>query len=204
MTSPRNTSPPEKDVIRMLEVATPEEKVFLLAYLDTGARRNEIFRWTWADDVNFEKRQVWLGTRKTRDGSMKYVWMHMTVTLFNGLHWWYHNRPESVKDSPYVFVNTHGGPTHGQPFTFRRWFLKRICESAGVKPFGYHAIRRYAASILADKFKAPMPMVQRFLRHEHLSTTDLYVGNIHSDLAIAMEQMSSGCDEINAFPEKSP
>ena len=142
---------PEKDVIAMLEVTSPEERVFLLAYLDTGARRSEIFRWTWADDVNFEKRQVWLGTRKTRDGSMKYEWMPMTKALFNGLWWWYQNRPERVKDSPHVFVNLHGGPTAGKPFTHRRWFLKRICDRASVKPFGYHAIRRYAASILADK-----------------------------------------------------
>ena len=77
--------------------------------------------------------------------------MHMTNALFNGLHWWYHNRPQSVKDSPYVFVNTHGGPTHGQPFTFRRWFF----------------------------------------------------GNIHSDLAGTMEQLSSGYD-LSTFPEKSP
>jgi integrase len=192
--------PLEKDVIRMLEVITLEEKVFLLAYLDTGARRSEIFRWTWADDINFEKRQVRLGTRKTRDGSMKYVWMPMTKALFNALWWWYHNQPERVKESPYVFVNTHGGPTHGKPFTVRRWFLKRICDRAGVKPFGYHAIRRYAASIMADKFKAPLPIIQKFLRHEHLSTTDLYIGNIHSDLAAIMEQNSSGYG-INTFPE---
>jgi len=46
-------------------------------------------------------------------------------------------------------------------------------------------------------------MVQGFLRHEHLSTTDLYIGNIHSDLGAAMEQISSGYD-LNAFPAKSP
>ena len=37
------------DVIRMPEVTTLEEKVFLLAYLDTGARRSEIFRWTFPE-----------------------------------------------------------------------------------------------------------------------------------------------------------
>lgn len=62
----------------MLEIATADEKVFLLAYLETGVRRSEIFRWTWADDINFVKRQARLGTRKTRDGSMKYAWMPMT------------------------------------------------------------------------------------------------------------------------------
>jgi hypothetical protein len=61
----------------------------------------------------------------------------------------------------------------------------------------------YERSIMADKFKAPTPMVQKFLRHEHVSTTDLYIGNIHSDLAAAMEQLSSGYD-LNAFPQKSP
>lgn len=168
--------PPEKDVIRLLEVTTLEEKVFLLSYLETGARRSEIFRWTWAEDINFDKRIVRLGTRKTRDGSMKYVWMHMTDSLFNALWWWFQNRSNEAKGSPYVFINIHGGPTHGQPFKVRRWFLKRICDRAGIKPFGFHALRRYGASILADKYKAPLTAVQKFLRHEHLTTTAIYIG----------------------------
>jgi hypothetical protein len=53
---------------------------------------------------------------------------------------------------------------------------------------------RYAASITADKLKAPILMVQRFLRYKHPGSTDLHIGNIHSDLAPTMEQSSSGCD----------
>jgi len=59
---------------------------------------------------------------------------------------------------------------------------------------------RYAASITADKLKAPILMVQRFLRYKHPGSTDLHIGNIHSDLAATMEQSSSGCG-INTFPK---
>lgn len=62
----------------MLAVATREETIFLNAYLQTGARKTEIFRWTWTDDINFEQRQVRLTTRKTRDGSEESEWIPMS------------------------------------------------------------------------------------------------------------------------------
>ena len=44
----------------------------------TGARKSEVLRWTWADDINFDERWVRLGTRKNRTGEMTYekLWMN--------------------------------------------------------------------------------------------------------------------------------
>jgi len=189
--------PSERDMVAVLDAGTLEEKVFLLSYIDTGARRGEIFRWTWANDVNFEKKLVRLGTKKTRGGTMRYDWLPMSNGLWQALWWWKNNRPDDVKDSPFVFVSLQTGNKgnkgrhYGKPFKYRRSFMNSICKRAGVKCFGFHAIRRYAATILNDKFQAPLPVVQRFLRHASPSTTDRYIGMIHSDLAAFVEQLGS-------------
>jgi integrase len=55
-------TPPVEDVLRLLAVATRPERMFLDCYLQTGARRSEIFRMIWAD-VDFNRRTIRLGTR---------------------------------------------------------------------------------------------------------------------------------------------
>jgi integrase len=176
-------TPTTEEVLKVLAAATPEERVFLRAYLQTGGRRSEIFRWIWHDDINFEKREVRLGTRKTRDGSMEYEWLPMTDELYDALWWWWKNRP--VRDTPYVFVST-SNRHYGEPFTTRRQFMKGLCKRAEVPPFGFHALRRYVASVLADTHKVSAKTIQRILRHKAVTTTERYIHNINKDLAGTM------------------
>lgn len=184
-------TPPTEDVLKLLAAATPEERVFLQCYLQTGARRGEIFRWTWNEDVNFERREVRLGTRKTRDGSMEYEWLPMSDELYDELWWWFKHRP--IKDTPYVFVSTSEKPGrhYGKPYTERRWFMATLCKRAGVKPFGFHALRRYVASVLADTHKVSAKTVQRILRHKHLATTERYIQNLNKDLKSVVDLLGT-------------
>lgn len=168
-------TPPVEDVLRLLAVATRTERVFLDAYLQTGARRSEIFRWTWQDDVNFERREVRIGTRKTRDHSMKYRWLDMSDELHESLRWLYQNR--IFKRSPYVFLCDTRCRYYGQPYQHRQRFLKTLCKRAGIEPFGYHALRRFVASLLDDQ-KVPLERIRRILGHEKVSTTDRYIKSI--------------------------
>lgn len=172
--------PSEEDVQRLLVAATREESIFLKCYLLTGARRSEIFRWTWLDDINFETREYRLGTRKTKDGSMKYDWFPMSDDLYDNLWWYWKNRP--IKESPHVFVNTRKGKDYGKPFKYRQKFMARLCQKAGIKPFGFHSLRHYVASVLADKDKVSSKTIQRILRHESVHTTERYIQNLNDDL----------------------
>ena len=133
-------TPPTEDVLRLLAVANREEGVFLDCYLQTGARRSEIFRWTWVEDINFEKREVRFGTRKTKDGSMEYQWFPMSDDLYDSLWWLWNHR--KFKQSPYVFVDARPGAHYGKHYKVRRRFMRGLCERAGIKPFGFHALRR--------------------------------------------------------------
>jgi integrase len=180
-------TPPTEHILKVLAAANREERIFLNCYLQTGARRSEIFRWTWAEDINFEKREVRLGTRKTRDGSMEYEWLPMSDELHDELWSWWKTRP--IKDTPYVFVST-SNRHYGKPFTTRRRFMKGLCKRAGVKSFGFHALRRYVASLLADTHKVSAKTIQRILRHKNVTTTERYIQNINHDLGATMNLLS--------------
>jgi len=55
---------PIADILKVMMLAQGQDRVLLGAYWHTGARKSEVFRWTWADDINFEERWVRLGTKK--------------------------------------------------------------------------------------------------------------------------------------------
>jgi len=193
-------TPPTEDIQRLLMAANREERVFLACYLNTGARRSEIFRLTWIDDINFEKRQIRLGTRKTRDGSMEYLWMPMNEELYEALWWRWNNR--KFPESSYVFVS-ESNRYKGEPFKARPKFLKELCKRAGIKYFGYHALRRYVASMLADTHKLSSKRVQRILRHKNVTTTERYMQNLNDDMRNDLDLLAQPISLQNSEPAKS-
>ena len=164
---------PIQDILKILLVAQGHDRVLLGAYWHTGARKHEVLRWTWAEDINFEDRWVRLGTRKSRTGVMTYEKLWMNEDLFKLLKWQWDNRHPS---SPYVFCHMDSkSKFYGAPFITRRKMLKNLCEKAGVEPFGYHDIRHTVAKYLNDLQKVGLKKVQQVLRHRRQSTTEIYV-----------------------------
>jgi integrase len=172
--------PPVQDILKLLAAATREEKVLLDCYLNTAARKREIFNLTWFDDVNFDQRKIRLGTRKRADGSMEYEWVEMNDSLYESMWWQWNNRP--VKSSPYVFVCTQLGRWYGRPYTTRRTFMHSLCDRAGIIPFGFHTLRRFVASYLVDVKKISLKSAQLILRHKTIRTTERYVYSLSQDL----------------------
>ena len=195
-------TPPTKDVLKVLAAATRHEKVLLDCYLNTAARRTEIFRWRWVDDVNFQRRQVRLGTHKTADGSMKYEWVPMNDILYESLWWLWQHQP--IKDNPWVFPITRRSQWYGRPHTERRRFLPSICERAKVKSFGFHALRRYVASYLADEHKVSAKRIQRILRHQNVNTTEIYIHQLNEDLTAEYDLINELQKPNKKAPEKAP
>lgn len=175
--------PPESDILQLLAVATRTEKVFLNCYLQTAARRSSVFRWKWGEDIDFHLRQVRIGTAKTRDGSTEYLWLPMTDELYQDLQWWYRNRDN--RDSPHVWT-VLSGPYAGNAYSARRKFLSGLCDRAGIRRMGFHALRRYAATRLAS-CGVSMSLIQRILGHKALSTTERYLGRANEDLRSTMQ-----------------
>lgn len=188
--------PPEEDFWKVYQVAEGQDRVMLLTFLHLAARRNEIFRLTW-DDVDFVNKRVRLWTCKRIGGHREADWLPMTNELSSTLRQWWQDRP--VKDTRYVFVCLHQfqycSKYYGKPFTVRQHLMKRLCEKANVKPFGYHAIRHLTATILYQDGK-PVSLIQAVLRHKNPNTTTRY---IHS---LGLEQVRDGMEESLKGPAK--
>lgn len=56
--------------------------------------------------------------------------------------------------------------------------LKRLCEQAGVTPFGFRAIRHSFAVSLIKSRQADIPDMQQRLGHRRPTTTDAYLRSI--------------------------
>jgi integrase len=181
---------PVQDIWRVIMAAPMPERALIGAYWHTGARRGEVLRWTWADDINFEDRWVRLGTHKSRGGSMVYEKLWMNDDLYDLLRevWKRHRTPLS----PYVFPRYYQPNQRGQNLIgeqraqrllmgYTRQLVKGekrypgLCEQAGVMTFGFHDIRHSVAKYLADIHKVGAKSVQQVLRHRKLGTTEIYL-----------------------------
>lgn len=115
----------------------------------------------------------------------------MTEELQQGLLWW--SRACPVK-SEYVFIcleqNHFCIEYYGGPFKHRQHFMRKHCEKAKVKPFGFHAIRHLSASILYD-LGYPVSVIQTILRHKSPNTTERYLKSMGlENVREALESLS--------------
>lgn len=161
--------PPEEDFWKVYAVAPEREQALLTCYLNLAARKSELLRLTW-DEVDFARNTVALTTRKTRTGTIKRDAMPMNAELRATILWLWENRQGT---SGHVFTCSVE-PFVGQPYTTAAHVMKRLCSRAGVKRFGFHAIRHLAATILAQEGHS-LFSIQHSLRHEKQSTTDRYL-----------------------------
>ncbi len=166
--------PPREDVLRVLSAASPPDKVMLICLLNTAARRGEVFGLKW-DDVDFAHGKITLTTRKTKGGSPRRDTLDMSDELHQTLLCWRNSPYNSFPKNPFVFVCHHLGKNYGKPFTTRRTFMNGLCKRAGVKPFGFHALRHHVASFLADHHGARTLEIKYLLRHKRMSTTEGYI-----------------------------
>lgn len=187
---------PIQDILKVMLVAKGHDRVLIGSYWHTGARKSEILRWTWGDDVNFEERWLRLGTKKNKSGEMAYEKLWMNDDLCNLLMWqWKHRQPTS----PYVFW--HMNPKskyYGKPYVARWKLLKKLCGDAGVELFGYHDIRHMVAKYLNDLQKAGLKKVQQVLRHRRQTTTEVYVEGNYKDTKDVMKLL-----EVKKIKKKS-
>ena len=182
--------PPEEDFWKVFELTSGQDRLMLLTFLHLGARRGEVFRLVW-DDIDFSQKRIRLSTRKRMGGSLEYDWLPMTAELKRELLWWWEHR--IFKHHPSVFLcedeTAFTRDHYGKPFQYRQQFMKKLCVKAGVKHFGFHAIRHLTASILFQIGK-PVSIIQAILRHKSPSTTERYLRSL------GLEETRSALDDL--------
>ena len=182
--------PPEEDFWKVYEAAYEREKALLTCFLNLAARKGELLKLTW-EDVDFQRGTVVLTTRKTRTGTVKRDEMPMNEDVRQTMLWLWQNREGT---SNHVFTCATEG-FRGKPYKSAAHVMERLCERAGVKPFGFHAIRHLAATILAQEGKS-LFAIQHALRHEKQTTTDRYLHSLGAFMEVS--------DALGALASRGP
>jgi len=182
--------PTDTELAKLLLVAGGrQDRNMLVAFANSGARRSELFRCKFSEDVDFAERMLRLGNRKNRAREMRYRFVPMNDALNDALQDQFRHR---LPDSDYVFqvraewVDRDGNVTRRHPkwgdrFTARRRYMKGLCKQAKVKAMGFHSLRRYFASKLVENGE-DLETVRYLLGHATVSTTDRYVYRLRADM----------------------
>jgi integrase len=166
--------PPIEDIKAVLEVASHEERIYLLTILHTMCRVREINRLKWEqvyDDC------ILVSTKKAKNSNTVYRYIPFTPTLkeiFKGLK----------RTGEYVFTN----PRTQDKYQYRIKLIRGLCKKAKVKPFTYHNLRHWGASKLAME-KVPLTDIQKLLGHTRATTTDTYLQSLTPMLISSIKKL---------------
>lgn len=183
----------------LLSLPPGQDRNMVIIFAECGARKSEGLRLTWSDDIDFPNRKIRLGSRKNRARVLQYRHVDMSDKLYNTLRDQFKRR---LPDSDYVFQNravwedkdgsiTRKHPNYGQRFTARRKFMRGLCKTAKVKPFGFHGLRRYYASNLVAQ-GLDLETIRQRMGHSAVSVTDRYIMKIKDDLNVLAHGLAHG------------
>lgn len=219
--TPKNkTIPPEDVILKLILAADPEtdEQDLLLVIIHTLGRIDEVLRLRW-EDVNFEKRYVILWTKKRKNGAYEPDVQPMNQDLYDVLL----TRWKSRKQDKWVFYNE----ATEDRFHHRPKMMASLCKRAGILPIGkgvrklsrgknkgtmvevdlyigFHALRHFMASYLADQEKVGVKAVSGLLRHKNLRTTEIYLHSIDEGQRIAIDKIQGKFTPKKDYPQASP
>lgn len=197
--------PTPEEVTRILLAAKPgDEQDIIMCCIHLSGRIDEILRLKWSEDINFEKRVVVLRTKKRKSGAYEADSMPMNQDLYNIL--W--KRYKTRNSDKWVFYNED---TEDR-YYHRPKMMASLCKRAGIKPigeskrriyrgknkgkyqkvnlyYGFHALRHFVPTMLADQKKVGLKTLQGLLRHKNLRTTQIYVHPIDESVRAAVTEL---------------
>lgn len=182
---PKKSDPAIIDnVIKVLEIAKPDQRELLYAYLLTGARKSEILKMVWVD-IDFENRTYLLHTRKTGTSLVKTTKHPMSDALYQLL---LQRREQKHPELHYVFWHKFYSREDKKYIEDRyrdlNGFATKLCEKAGVTtPFRLHQLRHLATAILKSEGMS-IGQLQVFLRHDEQKTTEIYAGHLETSTKV--------------------
>ena len=218
--------PSEEELLRIIAAAKPgDEKDLVLCCVHLLGRIDEILRLRWHEDVNFEKRVITLWTRKRKDGAYQSNPMPMGDSLYTILK----QRWKDRKQERWVFYNENGGRNRdqGTRYLHRPKLMETICKRAGITPigmgkrtlwrgkekgktidaplyYGFHSLRHFTASYLADHEQISLKTVSGLLRHKNLRTTEIYLHHLEPSHKTAIAKMEVLFASKKDDPQASP
>lgn len=166
--------PPLSDIKLVLELCNSEQRRYLLVVAHTMGRISSVNQLKWED---IREDYLSLYTRKARNSDTKEIKVPINEVLRQVLS-------EIPREGEYLFTN----PRSGKPYEYRDKFLPNVCRRAGVRPFMYHALRHYGASLLAH-LGTPLTDIQELLGHEKATTTSIYLQSLIGGTSDAVKKL---------------
>ena len=168
--------PPKEHIARVLQIATPFERNFLLALLHTAGRISELRELAW-EDVDLERKRLRLWTSKRHAGDREPRLIAISQTLYDVLD---SINKERAGGEIYVFTNPRTGTCYDRQSRDIKYLFQRVCSAAEVPLFTAHSLRHY----LATNFKDPR-RAQKILGHMNIRTTEIYLHDLGVDIESA-------------------
>ena len=154
-------------------VDNDSDRCMLFMYMQTGARRDELFRLKWKD-VDLAGKRVRLRWRKNVKGEWREAWLSIKDEMAAMLE--QQRRVTGLRGFVFMY---HTDDNQWLPYEKRQHWLPRLCKRAQVVPeFGIHGIRHLFASILAVNNVA-LVEIQGMLRHGSITTTAKYIHSLN-------------------------
>lgn len=164
-----------KEIELLLKNAEPDLKTAIIGYLYTGCRRNELLNISKSDcDLNNMTIHI-KGTKSTTSDRI--------IPLFAPL-------------VPIIATGDSEKPFNCSSINHK---FKNLCDNLGIEGIVIHSLRHTFASKCNEK-KIPMPIVQRWLGHAQLSTTQ----NIYTHETDTMNAKNYGKTYGNLYGTSDP
>jgi integrase len=174
--------PPLKDFLKVYLVAPPVDKRLLLLLVMTAGRIGEVLSLEWTD---IQDDVIILKSRKHKGGELRKRKVPIHPITQDVLDWL---RVRS--NGKYVFWNARSL----NKFNRRPKLMRSLCKKAGVKPFGFHSIRRLSSSVLS-KENIPLKDISSILGHSKIETTEIYIQSIDDSLTRAIDKLGDAIQQ---------
>jgi integrase len=163
--------------------------VLIVAALETGCRRGELFALQW-QHVNLERRELHLPGDITKTGRPRTI--PISKRLLDELEMRKHAPDGTLhKPSAYVFGNELG-----ERLTDLREAWKLTCAAAKVTGLRFHDLRREFGSRLMETPRISPHVVRDWLGHADITTTSRYLATTERTLKDALQQFEQHRAEI--------
>ena len=149
-------------------------KPLIICALQTGMRRNEIFKLKWAY-IDFEYEFIEL--LETKSGKSRKI--PISSKLMKVLN-------EAKNNTEYVFLN----PETNMPYNDIKKAFHTVLKKAEIKDFRFHDFRHTAATRMLEN-GADIRTVQEILGHSSVSVTERYTHTNAKSKRSAIEILSS-------------
>ncbi len=192
---------PAEDLAKLIEAArnNTSEKLrrrdyaIILFLADTGCRAGGLASLS-LDSLNFEKREALL-----HEKGDNYVVVPFSTEVATALRNWLQVRPHTAHR--YVFTGIRGDT----PFTSESVgeLIKRLCQRAGIRRYGPHAIRHRVGQAWADA-GMPATLVRDKLGHKNVQVTlEHYFNQDTERLKQATDQLALTAARTKKLPPSS-